>query len=438
MPRPKTTYKQRQHLKRVRNQQQFSNKKAKNVAENSYGSTSDDNNIALSNLVNISTISASSQSSDIGNKYISNDSHNDNTLSNLEINNTSAISVSSQQSDIEIDLKQQKIDQLLEYAVDLPDSVLTKFISIIKKLAQNQFHQSQYLKIWDVLLNIIMIVDNDELSLGVSLLKLMRYNKGPKSGKIFSKHLQQKAYDFIERSLYRPKNSIKYRKPSSRTINRLKKNNKSLNNRIRKYKRINKKNISLARSTARKKPTITNKQLKLAIQDRLMTNKKQYNAKTVSMATQICEIGEMSYRSAVTCTKKVIEWLIDEEPNKWFSVSTLVGWHKDVSNIYITQQCAIAKTSKWFNFGIMADESTRGDSKIFVICFMYWDLIANEPKVTLLELEDLAQCSGASVASAVIKACNQYQLDPTKCLIWTTDNTAYMSGRNGKCFFYYV
>ncbi|CAG8790568.1 30930_t:CDS:1, partial [Racocetra persica] len=62
-----------------------------------------------------------------------------------------------------------------------------------------------------------------------------------------------------------------------------------------------------------------------------------------------------------------------------------------VSNIHIIQQCNIVKLSKWFTFGIMANESTRGDSKVFVICFMYWDLVSNEPKVTLLELQDLTQ-----------------------------------------------
>ncbi|CAG8543543.1 7134_t:CDS:1 [Ambispora leptoticha] len=76
----------------------------------------------------------------------------------------------------------------------------------------------------------------------------------------------------------------------------------------------------------------------------------------------------------------------------------------------------------------MADESTCGDSKVFIICFMYWDLVSNEPKVSLLELKDLTQCSESLVASTVLKSCNQYQLDPTKCLTWTTDNTAYMSG----------
>ncbi|CAG8739217.1 7231_t:CDS:2, partial [Gigaspora margarita] len=182
------------------------------------------------------------------------------SLSNMDVDDIA----SSQLSNIEVDIKQQKIDKLLENAIDLPDSILTTFINIIKKIAQEQFRQPQYLKTWVTLLNILINTDNKEFSLGVSLLKLMRYNKGPNTGKIFSKYLQQKAYNFIENLLYRPNNS----------------------------------HIT-SRSAARKTPTVTNKQLKLAIRDRLIKNKKQYRSKAVLMATQICEIGEMSYRSAV-------------------------------------------------------------------------------------------------------------------------------------------
>ena len=38
----------------------------------------------------------------------------------------------------------------------------------------------------------------------------------------------------------------------------------------------------------------------------------------------------------------------------------------------------------------------------------------------------------ALIAHVIIESCIQHQLDPTKCLTWTTDNTAYMSGcKNG-------
>ncbi|CAG8465977.1 1075_t:CDS:10, partial [Cetraspora pellucida] len=55
-----------------------------------------------------------------------------------------------------------------------------------------------------------------------------------------------------------------------------------------------------------------------------------------------------------------------------------------------------------------------------------------EEKTTSLPRQEENNSDGSgrhvSVTNAIIKACNQYQLDPTKCLVWTTDNTAYMSG----------
>ncbi|CAG8836569.1 1719_t:CDS:1, partial [Racocetra persica] len=211
-------------------------------------------------------------------------------------------------SNIELDIKQRNIDKLIEYTVDLPDSILTTFINIIKKLVQVQFHQPEYLKMWITLLDATTQINNNKLSLGVSLLNHIRYSKGSKTSQIFSKYIQQKAYNFIKWSLYCSNNGqIKYRKLSTRKVNRLQKINISLHNKVKKFKQICKKKISLAQFAACKIPTIINKQLKLAIQDRLIINKKQYCSITVLIATQICEIGQMSYQSAVTCMKKVIK-----------------------------------------------------------------------------------------------------------------------------------
>ena len=74
-------------------------------------------------------------------------------------------------------------------------------INIITKLSQSQFYHPQYLKMWNELLNIVINMDSNDLDLGISLLNLMRYKKGPKVGKIFSKHLQIKAYNFIETTI---------------------------------------------------------------------------------------------------------------------------------------------------------------------------------------------------------------------------------------------
>ncbi|CAG8469683.1 18078_t:CDS:2 [Racocetra persica] len=114
---------------------------------------------------------------------------------------------------------------------------------------------------WIILLDATTQIDNNELSLGVSLLNRMRYSKEPKTGQIFLK------------------------KPSTRKVNRLQKINISLHNKVKKFKQIRKKKILLARFVAHKIPTIIDKQLKLAIQDRLIINKKQYSSKTVLMTT---------------------------------------------------------------------------------------------------------------------------------------------------------
>ncbi|CAG8818940.1 902_t:CDS:1, partial [Racocetra persica] len=98
---------------------------------------------------------------------------------------------------IEIDIYQQKIDNLMEHAINLPDPILTIFITIIKKLAQEQYTQLQYLEMWSNLLNIVKNMDNSELNLVVLLINLMKHKNSPKAGKIFSKYLQQKAYNFI-------------------------------------------------------------------------------------------------------------------------------------------------------------------------------------------------------------------------------------------------
>ena len=63
----------------------------------------------------------------------------------------------------------------------------------------------------------------------------------------------------------------------------------------------------------------------------------------------------------------------------------------------------------------MADESTYGNCKIFVICFIYWDSKVNSPKVTLLELKDIDRCTGANISYIISESCKQYDLDPSIC-----------------------
>ncbi len=84
--------------------------------------------------------------------------------------------------------------------------------------------------------------------------------------------------------------------------------------------------------------------------------------------------------------------------------NTLIGWHKDVSAIYLKQQYQIAKNSKYFTFEIMADESTCGECKIFIIYFMYWDSKVNISKIILLELKNLNQYTEAVISYIVTES----------------------------------
>ncbi|CAG8740089.1 7492_t:CDS:2, partial [Racocetra persica] len=81
----------------------------------------------------------------------------------------------------------------------------------------------------------------------------------------------------------------------------------------------------------------TKEELKTAIKQQLIENKYQYTTKTIQIVTKVCQIGKMSYRSAVEYTKA----------------------HRDVAKFYSNQQSNIIENSKFSAYGIMANESKR-------------------------------------------------------------------------------
>jgi hypothetical protein len=88
--------------------------------------------------------------------------------------------------------------------------------------------------------------------------------------------------------------------------------------------------------------------------------------------------------------------------------------------------------SEFYTLGILADESTRGSTKVFVICFMYWNEKKNFPDMSLVEMKDLIACSNAkTVAQAIIDTCSKYLINTRLCLTFLSDNTNYMAGKNG-------
>jgi hypothetical protein len=89
-------------------------------------------------------------------------------------------------------------------------------------------------------------------------------------------------------------------------------------------------------------------------------------------------------------------------------------------------------TSTFASYGILADESTRGDKKIFLVCAAHWNTIKDEPILTILCMKDLDCCTSTNVSTTVLETIRSFNLNTSHCLYWLTDNTSYMSGsKNG-------
>ena len=101
-------------------------------------------------------------------------------------------------------------------------------------------------------------------------------------------------------------------------------------------------------------------------------------------------------------------------------------WYQDISKLHVDTQIYQAITAS--SFGILVDESTRGETKNFVLCYQYWNHKDQAPVVTVAHLEDIPNCNADTVSDTVIKYIQQDGLDFAKCALWVTDNTAYMSG----------
>ncbi|CAB5207350.1 uncharacterized protein OCT59_018386 [Rhizophagus irregularis] len=76
----------------------------------------------------------------------------------------------------------------------------------------------------------------------------------------------------------------------------------------------------------------------------------------------------------------------------------------------------------------MVDESTRGQTKNFVLCYQFWNEKDQSPVAILAQLQHIPKCNADTVSETVIKNIQECGLEFKKCVLWVTDNTAYMSG----------
>ncbi|CAJ0877251.1 12759_t:CDS:2, partial [Entrophospora sp. SA101] len=79
-----------------------------------------------------------------------------------------------------------------------------------------------------------------------------------------------------------------------------------------------------------------------------------------------------------------------KKPKKWLSHSTLSTWHQEVANLEV--HSTITQLSEVNSYGIMVDESTRGENKYLVIVFAFWSYVENFPLAKVIELKVISKC----------------------------------------------
>ncbi|RIB24662.1 hypothetical protein C2G38_2139166 [Gigaspora rosea] len=265
----------------------------------------------------------------------------------------------------------------------------------------------------------------------------MRYPKGPNEGKLISPYLQKKTYNYMVQSLYKSKSDYcslqdsnsrleKKNKKLSQKNQELLKRTQSLGAKAQHSRDQKSKHIAEIRSLVRRSRQITNEEFRKKVKKIFNPNKNFYSSNTIWLATNVLQVGQMSLHSTVECMRLVYEFLVGEPPRDWLSTSTLRTWHQDVSELQFKEQ--INQIRNALTFGIMIDESTRGQIKNLVLCYQYWNENDQLPSVIVAQLQHVIKCNANTISDVVIKHIQECNLEVKKCTIWTTDNTSYMSG----------
>lgn len=289
------------------------------------------------------------------------------------------------------------------------------------------------------LIDQIKILPDDEVDAACCLFETMKYSDGEKKAKTFSTYITKKAKTFITEGLHKHDSSIT---AIQHKIDLLEKDNirlqrekenaesqvRSLKMKVVKGEGAKVRYIKKIRSITQKRKKMSPEQFKMETEKLIKVNKKEYTPQFVQLVTELSNTGIISISSTVELTKKMYTFLTGEEPDKWISVGTVSRWNEEIARLFTCKSLSIDIESRFFTYGVMADESTRGEKKIFLVCFTCWNSENEEPMLTLAEMKDIGRCTGIEIANVVLKTCEKYGFDPTRCNFWLTDNAAYMSG----------
>lgn len=291
------------------------------------------------------------------------------------------------------------------------------------------------------LIDKIKFLPDDEVAAAYHLFETMKYPSGKRKAKIFSPYIINKANTFITEGLNKHYSSIT---EIQRKMNLLKKENRrlqkekeiaesqvhSLKMKVVKGEEAKVRYIKKIRSIAQQKKKISPEQFKKEAEKLIKVNKKEYTPQFVQLVTELSNTGIISVSSTVECTKKMYAFLTGEEPDKWISTGTVSRWNQEIARLLTSENLNADRESRFFTYGVMADESTRGEKKVFLICFAYWNNKKEELMLTLAKMMDINRCTGIEIANIVLQTCEEHNFDPARCNFWLTDNAAYMSGIN--------
>ncbi len=145
----------------------------------------------------------------------------------------------------------------------------------------------------------------------------------------------------------------------------------SLSKRFGKAQQAKNNYISKIRSVIQNAKQLTSNEFQQHALKLFKKNKKEHHPEFVKLTVDISLMGHILITTAVNCTKSFYKFLTEEDSEKWISSNILSRWIKEVAEISIKENKLNKVSSKYFGYGIIADESIQGEYKVFILSFAH-------------------------------------------------------------------
>ena len=187
--------------------------------------------------------------------------------------------------------------------------------------------------VYNMIINTLNDMPETDLKSVFHLLHTMRYPHGKNKDRVISPYIQNKASQYISNSLYKPGKSLNVlshqNKQLKQNIKKLQQSNDRVTHKVRKlngsivqFKHKHYKHISQIHATTKCSPKLKVNDMKMIIQNLIKQNKKEYNSDFVKLATQVSQIGQMSFNTAAESIKTIFNFLTGTDQS-WISATTI-------------------------------------------------------------------------------------------------------------------